>query len=517
MSPTPVISDTSKRIARNTVVLYVRMFVLILVGFYTSRVVLRDLGVTDYGIYSAVGGVVSLFAVLTTSLSASVSRFLTFGLGEGDMKRLNAVFSTSVTMQLMLSALIVLLAEPSGIWFLKAKMVIPPERMQAAFWVLQFSIASFVVQLVSVPYNALVVAHEHMGAYAWISIFEGVGKLCLALLIAHAGIDRLIFYAAGMLALTLVVRLMYGIYCRVRFEECRYHPGLDRPLFKEMFAFAGWSILGSSSMILRDHGANLMLNVFFGPAVNAARGLSMQVAGYVQKFVTSFVTAVNPQITKSFAAGNKDYMMTLTWRGSRLAYQLLLLLAMPVLFNTQFLLDIWLKQVPDHTVLFVQLVMVLSLVDAISYTLATAASATGKIRNYQIVIGGIQLLNLPLDYLLLRLGCGPEVVFTVAIGLSLLCLAARLALLRGMIGMSVRGFCREVLLRDLLVTLLGVVTPLLLCSLAPAGWAWSLLNCAVAVLGTAAAIYAVGLTPGERDFCKETLRKWIKKNSETAS
>ena len=511
MSATPEISGTSRRIARNTLVLYIRMFVLMLVGFYTSRVVLRDLGVTDFGIYSAVGGVVSLFAVLTTALTSSISRFLTYGLGEGDMQRLNRIFSTSVTLQILLAAVIVLLSEPSGIWFLKAKMVIPPDRMQAAFWVLQFSIASFIVQLISVPYNSLVVAHEHMGAYAWISIFEGVGKLCLALLIARSPVDRLIFYAAGMLAVSFLVRLAYGIYCRVRFAECRYRPVLDKPLFKEMFAFAGWSALGSSANILRDHGANLLLNVFFGPAVNAARGLSMQVSGYVQKFVTSFVTAVNPQITKSYAAGDRSYMMTLTWRGSRLAFQLLLLLAYPVLFYAPFLLGVWLKDVPEYTVLFIRLVIVLSLVESISYTLATAAAATGRIRNYQLVIGGLQLLNLPVDYLLLKLGCAPEVVFTVAIAIALCCLVARLFLLRSMVGLKIGEFCREVLLRDLLVALIGAVLPALMVLFAPEGTLWALAGCTLAVLGVLTAIYAVGLSRGEREFVKLQLHKWTRK------
>ena len=508
MSPVPEISGTSRRIARNTVVLYIRMFVLMLVGFYTSRVVLRDLGVTDYGIYGVVGEAVALFSILTTSLSSSISRFLTYELGRGDTARLNTVFSTSLSIQLLFSLLIVLLSEPLCLWFIQYKMEIPPDRVQAAFWVLQFSIASFVVQLVSVPYNALVVAHEHMGAYAWMSILEGVGKLALALSIAFSPFDRLIYYAAGMLLLSVVIRLIYGIYCRVRFaSESRYRPILDRPLFREMFAFAGWSVVGSGASILRDYGANVLLNLFFGLAVNAARTLSMQVAGYVRKFVTSFVTAINPQITKSYAAGDRDYMMTLTWRGSRLAFQLLLLLAYPLLFNTQFLLDLWLKDVPEYTVVFVQLVVVLSLVESISYTLSTAASATGRIRNYQLVIGGILLLNLPLDYLLLRLGCGPAVVFTVAIALALLCVAARLWLLRGMVGMNPWQFCREVLLRDVLVALLGAVLPVLLLLFAPSGWVWSLVSCAVSVLGVAGAIYAVGITPGERAFIRSRLHR----------
>ena len=509
MSVTPEISGTSRRIARNTVVLYVRMFVLMLVGFYTSRVVLRDLGVDNYGIYGVVGEAVALFSILTTSLSSAISRYLTYELGRGDRERLRLVFSTSVSVLLLFSVGIILLAEPLCLWFIQRKMEIPPDRLQAAFWVLQFSIASFVVQLVSVPYNALVVAHEHLGAYAWISIIEGVGKLGLALLIASAPFDRLIFFAGGMLLLTLLVRLLYGVYCRVRFaEESRYRLILDRPLFREMFSFAGWSMFGSGASILRDYGANLLLNLFFGLAVNAARTLSMQVAGYVRKFVTSFITAINPQITKSYASGDRDYMMTLTFRGSRLAFQLLLLLSYPILFNTPFLLDLWLKDVPQHTVVFVQLVVILSLVEAVSYTLSTAAAATGRIRTYQLVIGGLQLLNLPLDYLLLRLGCGPSVVFTVAIALGLACLVARLFLLRSMVGLRIGAFCREVLLRDLLVAATGAVLPLPIFLFAPSGtWLWTVLSCGFSVLGVSAAIYAFGLTSGERAYVRSRLTR----------
>lgn len=430
-------TENNKRIAKNTLLLYFRMLFLMAVSLYTSRVVLNALGIEDFGIYNVVGGVVAMFSVLSGSLSAAISRFITYELGKGNQENLNKIFSSAVTIQLGLAGIIILLAETIGIWFLNVKMNIPEVRMEAANWVFQFSILTFAINLISVPYNASIIAHEKMSAFAYISILEAVGKLFIAYLITITPMDKLIFYAILMCVVALIVRFTYGNYCKRHFNECTYHFIWDKQLLKSMFSFAGWNFIGASSAVLRDQGGNVVINLFCGPAVNAARGIAFQVNNAVNQFVGNFMTALNPQITKSYAAGDRGYMMTLIFQGARLSFYMLLLLSLPILVNTHYILALWLKIVPEHAVLFVQLILIFALSESISQPLITAMLATGKIRNYQIIVGGLQMMNLPLSYILLRLGYFPEVVIVIAICISQCCLAARLILLRGMIGLSI--------------------------------------------------------------------------------
>ena len=312
-------SSNNKRIAKNTLLLYIRMLFLMVVSLYTSRVVLNALGVEDFGIYNVVGGVVAMFSMLSGSLSAAITRFITYELGTGNKENLKKIFSSSVTIQIGLAVLIALLAEAVGVWFLNVKMNIPDARMVAANWVFQFSILTFAINLISVPYNASIIAHERMSAFAYISILEAIGKLAIAFLITVSPMDRLIFYSLLMCAVALLVRLVYGYYCKKHFEECTYHFLWDKELLKRMFGFAGWNFIGASSAVLRDQGGNVVINLFCGPVVNAARGIASQVNTAVHGFVSNFMTALNPQITKSYASGNRDYMMTLIFQGAWLS------------------------------------------------------------------------------------------------------------------------------------------------------------------------------------------------------
>lgn len=371
-------TENNKRIAKNTLLLYFRMLFLMAVSLYTSRIVLNALGVEDFGIYNVVGGVVTMFSVLSGSLSAAISRFITYEIGKGNQDKLNKIFSSAVTIQLGLAGIIILLAETIGIWFLNIKMNIPELRMEAANWVFQFSILTFAINLISVPYNACIIAHEKMSAFAYISILEAIGKLAIAYLIVVSPMDKLIFYAILMCIVALIVRFTYGNYCKRHFSECTYHFIWDKQLLKQMFGFAGWNFIGAASAVLRDQGGNVVINLFCGPTVNAARGIAFQVNTAVNQFVTNFMTALNPQITKSYAAGNKEYMMTLIFQGARLSFYMLLLLSLPILINTHYILGLWLKLVPDHAVLFVQLVLIFAMSESISQPLITAMLATGK-------------------------------------------------------------------------------------------------------------------------------------------
>lgn len=446
-------SDNTRRIARNTLMLYVRMFVLMLVGLYTSRVVLSVLGETDFGIYNVVGGVVSMFTIISGALNSAVSRFITFEMGKGSEARLEKVYSTAVTIQLVLALIIVAAAEPAGLWFISNEMTIAPDRIPAAKWVLHFSLLSFVVNLMSVPQMALITAHEKMSAYACIGMLDGILRLSVALLLRHSPIDRLVFYSALMALAVLVVRLAYAVYCRVSFTDCRYRPVFDPALLKEMFSFAGWNFIGVTSGVLRDHGGNILVNIFSGPAVNAARGVAHQLNGAVQGFVSNFMTAVNPQITKSYASGDHEYMFSLVRKSSRMSFYLLFVFALPVIFCAEGLLEIWLKEVPAHSVLFVRLFLVFALSESVSGPLITAQLATGNIRNYQLVVGGLQLLNIPLSYVFLKCGAVPEVTVMVAIVLSQICFFARLVMLNRMTGIPVGDFLKRVYLNILAVIL----------------------------------------------------------------
>lgn len=451
--------SNNKRIAKNTMLLYVRMLLIMAVSLYTSRVILSALGETDFGIYNVVGGVITMFSVLSGSLSAAISRFITFELGKGDTQKLKRIFSSSVTIQLILGGIIILVAETIGLWFLNCKMNIPSERMDAANWVFQFSIVTFCINLLSVPYNAAIIAHEKMSAFAYISIIEAGGKLFVAFFIAHSPIDKLVFYALLMMLISITIRSCYTWYCKKHFEECKFSFLYDKDLLKQMFGFAGWNFIGASSAVLRDHGGNIIINLFAGPAVNAARGVAMQVNTAVCGFVQNFMMALNPQITKNYANGNHEYMFSLIFQGARLSFYMLFLLSLPILLNTSFLLSLWLKEVPEHTVLFVRLILIFTMSESISHPLVTAMLATGKIRNYQIIVGGCQMLNLPLSYIALMLGAIPEIVVVIAIVISQICLAARLYMLHGMIDLPVRKYIKSVYFNIIGVSLVATILP----------------------------------------------------------
>lgn len=505
-------SANNKRIAKNTMLLYFRMLLMMIISLYTSRVILNALGVEDYGIYNAVGGVVSMFSILSGSLSAAISRFITFELGKGDKERLNKVFCTAINVQLILILIITMLLETVGLWFLNNKMVIPAERMDAAFWVFQFSVLTFAVNLWSVPYNASIVAHERMSAFAYISMFDAVAKLLIAFVILKNPIDRLVYYGILVLIVGLIQRIIYTRYCQTHFEECHYTPIYEKQITKEMFGFAGWNFIGASSAVLRDQGGNMIINLFFGPSVNAARGVAMSISNAVTGFVTNFMTALNPQITKSYASGNHEYMFTLVFQGARLSYYILLILALPIIFTADYLLEIWLGIVPDHAPNFARLILIFAMSESLAHPLVTVMLAAGNIRNYQIIVGVCQLLNLPVSYAFLRFGYPPETIFLVAIAVSVLCEMTRLIMLRNMINLSVRAFLRKVYFNVIIVTLISAILPYFAMSY----FVLDKFNnfvfvCFVSVLSAAISIYVVGCNQQDKELVHSAINKALKK------
>ena len=502
----------TRRIAKNTLMLYIRMLFMMFMGLYTSRIVLQALGESDYGIYNVVGGVVAMFAMISGALNSAVSRFITFEMGKGNEAQLNKVYSTAVTIQLVLAALVVAIAEPVGLWFIDNEMTIDPSRIPAARMVLHFSILAFAINLMSVPQMASITAHENMSAYAAIGIMEGLLRFSVALLISRSSSDRLVYYAILMAATVLAVRVAYGIYCRRNFPECRYKPVFDRPLMKEMFSFAGWNFIGVTAGVLRDHGGNILVNVFSGSvAVNAARGVALQLSNAVQSFVTNFMTAVNPQITKSYAAGEKDYMFSLMRKSSRMAYYLLLVIALPVLFNMDALLALWLDEVPEMSVGFARLFLILALSESLSGPLMTGMLATGKVRDYQILVGGLIMLNFPVSYIFLKLGAAPEITVVVAIVISQMCLFARLYMLRRTMQFPVREYLKRVYWNIIRVTVVAAVVASSLQNLVPEGWLGFALGVAACVMCAGLSVLFIGCSSSERQELLQMVLRRIRK------
>lgn len=504
--------DNNKRIAKNTLLLYVRMLFTMAVSLFTSRVILNTLGVEDYGINNVVGGIVTMFSVLSGSLSSSISRFITFELGKGNIERLKTIFSTGVNIQLGMSVLIIIIAEAVGIWFLNAKMNIPADRMVAANWVFQCAILTFVLNLLSVPYNAAIIAHEKMSAFAYISVVEVSLKLIIVYMLMISPFDRLETYAVLLLLVGAVIRFIYGYYCKRHFEECTYHFVFDKLVLKEMTGFAGWNFLGNGAYMLNTQGVNILMNLYFGVAVNAARGVATQVDAALKQFVNNFTTAVNPQITKSYAQGDLDYMHKLVCRSAKFSAFLMMFFTVPIILETNTILTIWLKTVPDYAVIFLQWIIISSFMDTVlANSLVTSMFATGKIKRYQIIVTTVGCLVFPLSWIAFKLGFEPQVGYILYFIIYTILLFVRLYLLKDMVKLPVMMYIREVLYKLVPVIVVGFAIPGILILTMDAGWLRLILVCLLSVLVTAASEYFIGLSNKEKDFVAEKIKLVIGK------
>lgn len=498
-------SQRTRQIAKNTLMLYGRMLFSMVVSLYTSRVVLNTLGVVDYGVYSVVGGFVSMFSIISSSLSSSVSRFLTFELGQGDKERLAKAFSISLLIHIALAILVFIVAETIGIWFVNNKMTIPINRLNAANWVFHSSTFAFMFGLLGVPYTASIVSHEKMNAFAYIGIFDTILKLSIVLFIAYSSwrFDRLIVYSILLTAESVLLQGIYISYCRKHFQECNLKISFDKELWKGISSFAGWNFIGCAAAILKDQGVNVLINLFIGPILNAARSVAGSVNNAVSGFVGNFMTALTPQITKSFAKGDIKFSHYLMEKGSRFSFYILMYFTIPIILETDIILKIWLKQCPEHSSNFVRLVLILSMVDCLSNTLITLQHAVGNIRNYQLVVGSILLLNFPLSYIFLKLGFGPESTYIVAISVAVICLIVRLLFVKKSTQLSVVTFLKNVVLNVSMVFISAYIVPYLLHVLIPYGWLRLFVVGSVSVFSTTVAILFVGCSSNERSFIIE--------------
>lgn len=476
------------------------MLFMMIVSLYTSRVVLNVLGIEDFGIYNVVGGIVAIFGFINNAMAAGTQRYITFELGKKNLPQLQKVFCTSVNIHTLISLLIIILAETIGLWLLYHKMTILTERMEAALWVYQFSILSSIVIIMSVPYNATIIAHERMSAFAYISVLEATLKLLVAYLLSLGDFDKLKLYALLIFSIQLMIRLTYTTYCKRHFVETKYNFIWDKKLFKEMTGFAGWNLWGNCAGIAFTQGVNILLNIFFGPVVNAARGIAIQVQSAIGQFASNFQMAIHPQITKSYAIGDYHYMHNLIFKSSKFTFFLLLLLSMPVMTETETILAIWLKIVPDHTIAFVRLMLCVTITDAVAAPLMTSAIATGKIKKYQSAIGGILLTILPISYIVLKLGGNPISVFIVHLCVCVIAFIVRLFIIRPMIKLSLYTYLNQVILKCLRVTATAIILPLLLKFTLPNSLYTFFLICFVCIISVLCSIYYLGLNQQERKF-----------------
>ena len=454
------VPKNNRRIAKNTFMLYCRMMVIMCVSIFSTRVLLQVLGVSDYGLVNLIGSIVMMFYFISGTMNTAISRFITYELGKKDFKRLKKIFNISQILFLFIVLILFILSETVVLWFFKTYIVISPERANAAFWFFQCSIGSFLLGVINIPYIALLIAHENMKCYAWISVFEAFVKLGIIYLLYLSSSDKLIFYGFLMLLVSIIHFLIYFVVCNIKYPESRYAYFFDKKMLKELVVFAGWNLWGAVSGLFSNVFINVLLNNYFGPIANAARGITNQVSAATTSFTNNFLVATNPQITKYFAADEKEQSYLLTMRASRFGFFLMFFISFPFFILCPFILDIWLSEAPNCTVPFIRLVLISLLIDSISYPLMTLAQASGRIALYQSVVGGTLLLNLPLTWIMFYFGAPPESFGFVAIFISVVCLLLRLILLRRCAGLPVYNFVRSVIFPVISTVFFALIIPL---------------------------------------------------------
>lgn len=496
-------AENNKRIAKNAILLYIRMFFIMVVGLFTSRVVINTLGISDYGIYNVVGGVVVMLSFLNSSMSAASQRFFSFELGRGNKARLKQVFSTSLITHYAVAGILFIIAETIGLWFLNSHMNIEESRMIAANWVYQCSILSFMISIISVPFNACIIAYEHMKAYAYISIVEVVLKLIIVYLLLIIQGDKLIIFAILLLGISVIIQISYSLYCKYHFEECVGKLAFNRVLFNEMFSFVGWNVLGTSSFAFKDQGVNIILNLFFGTSVNAARGIAMQVNGIVNNFTNNFLMALRPQITKQYAEGNVSRSVSLVYAGCRYSAYLVLIIAIPFMINIDYILRLWLGVVPQYTSLFLQIILISTLFRTMQLPLISAIHATGRIRFSQIIVSVVNFLEVPGAYLILKKGAAPYMAMCPTVLVALIGLNVYIFSLRKLVSnYDVKYFVDNIVLRISIISLLCYFLSKYMYDLFIEGILSCIITSGIAILITGSVIYFIGITTEERKLVK---------------
>jgi len=496
----------NKRIAKNTFFLYIRQLFILFVSLYTSRVVLQTLGIDDYGIYNVVGGFVSLFLMISSSFNLSTQRFITYSIGENNKIKVQQSFSASFLIHLSLALIVLLLSETIGLWFINNELNIPPHRSEAAFWVFQFSVFSLMLNIIQIPYNALIISYEKMNIFALISTLEVILKLLLVLTLINIQFDKLKLYALLMFLVSSIIILLNIFYCyKMHKEDIKITLAIHKSIFKKMVIFSTWTTFSSSAWILKGQGVNVIMNLFFGPAINAARGITSQITSIATNFMLNFQMASNPQITKSYATGNLTDMETLIFRSIKFSYYLLFIIFVPIFFEIETILDIWLVNPPEYTAIFCRIIIIELLIDSCTGPLKTGVRATGNIKKYSICEFSILILNIPLTYFLFSRGFQPYYAYIVSAFLTLLAVILRLYIGKTIIGFSVSSCLKNVFIPTVRVTIITTISCLLICHLLNKNMLNNIIFIILSFVFSVISIYIGGLSKNEKLMLKNAI------------
>lgn len=501
--------ENNKRVAKNSLFLFFRMLITLVVSLYTSRVVLANLGIIDYGINNVVAGLVTMFTFATSSLAGGTQRFLTFAIGEKNFNKLQLIFSTAFFVHLIIAILVGLLILLVGYWFLTNKLNIPSNRMDAAQWIFFCSIVTIVLNIVQVPYMSCIIAHENMGVYAYMSIYEALAKLLIAFCLIISSIDRLKIYSLLMMLSQASSILFYCLYSIHKYPECQVRMIVDKKLLKSMIHYSGWDIIGCTGVMLNTQGINILLNMFFGPVVNAARAISVQVNGLALQLIWNFQMAVNPQIVKYYAAGQKEQMIRLIYNNARFAGLLILVIMIPLFFEIDFVLRLWLEKVPKDTTFFVKVILVQTFIQTMTRPIVKGLHATGEMRLFNLLSGGILLIIVPISWLLLKLKISLYLVLIIALIPWMIEPIIDLLLLRKYIGIGISFYYKYVYVNVFLIAIFSSVLPLLFYYQLDEGWIRFILVSLTSILGVVVLTYYFGLSKTVRQIVNEKIIRFI--------
>ena len=504
--------NDNSRLAKNTVLLYIRMFASMAISLYTSRVILKNLGIVDFGLYSVVCGVSVMFSFLGSAMNSSVQRYLTIAIGRGDDEYLHKVFNVSCVIHILLGFVVVLLCEIVGIWFIYNKMVIPDGREVAVLWAFHLSLVATFINMISIPYNAIIIARERMGAFAFISIFDVLFKLFIAYIISVIAFDRLIVYSILLTVSPILQRVLYIVYCKRNFKETSFELFKFDGLYKEITVFASWGLLGHFSWVINSSIQNMMLNVYFSPVVNAARAITTTVSNRVNEFNNSFQMAVSPQVTKSWARGDVDRTFSLIYNSSRFSLYLMWIITLPLIICVEDALNVWLVEVPPNAPMFLRIALIDGLICSIANPLNMAIRARGEIKYPEIVGGIILILNLPLSFIFLECGAAPYVVFIIMVFCDILAQGSRVFFANRYLNMPVLGYMKKVVIEPLCVMIVSAVGPLALALLIH--FDNRIINLlifgSISVFSVFVFVYSIGINSQERVLVKDLIKNRLK-------
>lgn len=502
------IAQNNKRIARNSFLLFVRMLFSMAVSLYTTRAILEILGVIDFGIYNVVGGVVVLFGFLNQTMSTTTSRFITTALGKNDTHILHQIFCMSMNFHIVIALLTLIIGETIGLWFVLNKLVIPVDRLQAALWLYHASVFSTCIGILNVPYNASIIAHENMGAFAYISILQVISKLIIVLILPYIPADRLIIFSILTISVSIIIQIIYWQYSYRKYSETHFNWLWDKSIWKEMFGFASWNITGDLAFMCNTQGLNILLNMFFGPVVNAARGVAVQVESVITQFIGNFQTAITPQITKSYAANNIKQTIHLVLKASKFCFFLMMIIAIPAFLEIDYVLNLWLKNVPTHAIMFAKLTIIMLFLECLSRPLHLTIYATGSVKRYQMFQSSIYLIFLPLSYFLLRyFHSTAEQIMGILILFKYIIYTIRLKLVNRLINLSIKKYMKEVLRPALTCFIISIFPPIAVTTFISPSLFRIFLTCILSVFTSILVIYLLGLTHNEKIFLNKQINK----------